>query len=176
MATKLKLLQIDTNNKVEAIQIVGEYFIEQQFKITNLDVLKPWGFYFYFDPDQTKKFINTFFEGVKLDGIDTSLPLQPKVLVFQPNVLISWQYHDRRAEIWRCITKNCRVVMSETDEQPRPKTISFGDVVNYTRGLRHRGGGTDEWGAVAEIWQHADPNHPSDEEDVVRLQDDFGRN
>jgi hypothetical protein len=28
---------------------------------------------------------------------------------------------------------------------------------------------------VAEIWQHTDPNHPSDEDDIVRLQDDFGR-
>jgi len=28
---------------------------------------------------------------------------------------------------------------------------------------------------VAEIWQHTDPKHPSNEEDIVRLQDDFGR-
>jgi len=28
---------------------------------------------------------------------------------------------------------------------------------------------------VAELWRHLDPQHPSDEEDIVRLQDDFGR-
>ena len=28
---------------------------------------------------------------------------------------------------------------------------------------------------VAEIWQHTDPEHPSDEDDIIRLQDDFGR-
>jgi mannose-6-phosphate isomerase len=28
---------------------------------------------------------------------------------------------------------------------------------------------------IAEIWQHTDPENPSDENDIVRLQDDFGR-
>lgn len=28
---------------------------------------------------------------------------------------------------------------------------------------------------VAEIWQHTDLENSSDEEDIVRLQDDFGR-
>jgi mannose-6-phosphate isomerase len=28
---------------------------------------------------------------------------------------------------------------------------------------------------IAEIWQHTDSNHPSDENDIVRVQDDFGR-
>jgi mannose-6-phosphate isomerase len=171
----MKLLEIKSKDKIEAVQEVGEYFVKQNFKITNLDVLKPWGFYFYFDPDQTDQFIEVFYKSMKLDGIDASLPLQPKVLVFQPQVLISWQYHHRRAEIWRCITNKCRVVMSEADEQPQPEIIKFGEVVNFTHGLRHRGGGTEEWGAVAEIWQHVDPAQPSDEDDIVRLQDDFGR-
>jgi hypothetical protein len=30
-------------------------------------------------------------------------------------------------------------------------------------------------GIVAEIWMHTDENHPSDEEDIVRLEDDFAR-
>jgi len=34
--------------------------------------------------------------------------------------------------------------------------------------------GIDGWGVVAEIWQHTASN-PSDEEDIERLQDDFGR-
>ena len=28
---------------------------------------------------------------------------------------------------------------------------------------------------VAEIWQHTDKNNPSDEEDIIRVQDNFGR-
>jgi len=31
------------------------------------------------------------------------------------------------------------------------------------------------WGVVAEVWQHEDPGNPSDENDIVRLDDDFDR-
>ncbi|MCU0327251.1 MAG: phosphoheptose isomerase, partial [Spirosomaceae bacterium] len=40
---------------------------------------------------------------------------------------------------------------------------------------RHRLVGVNEWGIIAEIWQHTDPKNPSDENDIVRVQDDFGR-
>ena len=32
-----------------------------------------------------------------------------------------------------------------------------------------------DFGVVAEIWQHTDLNNPSDENDIVRIQDDYGR-
>ena len=35
--------------------------------------------------------------------------------------------------------------------------------------------GLDEFAVIAEIWQHTDASHPSDEYDIVRVQDDFGR-
>jgi len=35
--------------------------------------------------------------------------------------------------------------------------------------------GLDDYSVVAEIWQHTDGNHPSDEDDIIRVQDDFGR-
>jgi hypothetical protein len=40
--------------------------------------------------------------------------------------------------------------------------------------MRHRLIGLDDFGVVAEIWQHTDAI-PSDEEDIIRVQDDFGR-
>ena len=40
---------------------------------------------------------------------------------------------------------------------------------------RHRLIGLDGWGIVAEIWRHTDAENPSDEDDIVRVQDDFGR-
>jgi mannose-6-phosphate isomerase len=43
------------------------------------------------------------------------------------------------------------------------------------KGERHRLIGLDSWRIVAEIWQHTDLENPSDEDDIVRLQDDFGR-
>ena len=33
----------------------------------------------------------------------------------------------------------------------------------------------NETSVVAEIWQHTCANHPSNEDDIIRLQDDFGR-
>jgi hypothetical protein len=33
----------------------------------------------------------------------------------------------------------------------------------------------DNWGVVAEIWQHTDPAVPSDEDDIIRVQDDYNR-
>jgi hypothetical protein len=43
------------------------------------------------------------------------------------------------------------------------------------QGERHRLIGLDGWGIVAEIWQHTNAQQPSDEDDIVRVQDDFGR-
>jgi len=50
-----------------------------------------------------------------------------------------------------------------------------GDSVELKQGERHRLIGLDQWGIVAEIWRHTDIENPSDEDDIVRLQDDFGR-
>lgn len=172
----LKLLKIGSADKVGAAKEVREYFENLGFKIVEQDLDRPWGFYYYFDPRQTKKFISVFFGDVELSGIDTYLPLQPKVLVFESGKMNSWQYHHRRAEIWRVITNSMQAVLSKTDDETPAKTLEFGDVISFERGIRHRGGATpSEWCAVAEIWQHTDPNNLSNEEDIIRLQDNYGR-
>ena len=43
------------------------------------------------------------------------------------------------------------------------------------KGERHRLIGLDDYAVLAEIWQHIDSNNPSDENDIVRLDDDYGR-
>jgi hypothetical protein len=48
-------------------------------------------------------------------------------------------------------------------------------VITLAQGERHRLVGLDVQGVIAEIWQHTDANHPSDEDDIIRVQDDFGR-
>jgi hypothetical protein len=50
-----------------------------------------------------------------------------------------------------------------------------GNVISLEKGERHRLIGTDTWGIVAEIWVHSDSIHPSDEADIVRLEDDYSR-
>ena len=51
-----------------------------------------------------------------------------------------------------------------------------GDKIEIAQGERHRIIGTDEYAVVAEIWIHTDKDNPSDEDDIVRIQDDFNRN
>jgi hypothetical protein len=55
------------------------------------------------------------------------------------------------------------------------RVLELGDTIELPEGMRHRLVGMDEWGAVAEVWMHSDPQHPSDENDIVRLQDDYAR-
>ena len=50
-----------------------------------------------------------------------------------------------------------------------------GETIVLEKGERHRLIGLEGWGAVAEFWQHTDPKYPSDEEDIVRVQDDYAR-
>ncbi len=101
--------------------------------------------------------------------------LSPKILVVEPGKRLSWQYHHRRAEIWRVVEGEVGIIMSDSDEQTALNLFEPGDVIILENGKRHRLVGLNDWGVVAEIWQHTDTEHPSDEDDIVRLQDDFGR-
>ena len=92
----------------------------------------------------------------------------------KPNVKLSWQYHNRRAEIWQVFQGTVGVVQSQTDLENSMETFNPGDQIKLEQGTRHRLVGLDDYGVVAEIWQHND-SIPSDEEDIIRVQDDFGR-
>ena len=88
---------------------------------------------------------------------------------------MSWQYHNRRAEIWQIYKGSAGIVRSNSDTENEMKVYTEGDQIILQQGERHRLIGLNDYCVVAEIWQHTDANHPSDEEDIVRVQDDFGR-
>jgi hypothetical protein len=67
------------------------------------------------------------------------------------------------------------VATSPTDEEGEVKSYEPGALIVLKQGERHRLVGLDGWGVIAEIWQHTDASQPSDEDDIVRVQDDFGR-
>ena len=50
-----------------------------------------------------------------------------------------------------------------------------GDLIKFDKEERHRLVGLSKPGIVAEIWIHTDIEKPSDEEDIIRLQDDYSR-
>ena len=41
--------------------------------------------------------------------------LSPKILIVKPAARLSWQYHNRRAEIWRVYKGSAGIVRSDSD-------------------------------------------------------------
>ncbi|SFG15635.1 cupin domain-containing protein [Pontibacter chinhatensis] len=145
------------------------------FNIDKQDRTRPWGGFFVIDESQAQCFADTYFNGISVDDLKISGKLSPKILVVAPEKRLSWQYHHRRAEIWRVVKGTVGVVTSDTDEEGAQKVLNPGDQIKLQQGERHRLVGLQDWGVLAEIWQHTDAAQPSDEEDIVRVQDDFGR-
>ena len=159
------------------IEFYNEIKIELQklgFKITNEDLNRPWGAFFYINENQAQEFSDHFFEGLDVNKLKISGKLSPKILIVKPNVKLSWQYHKRRAEIWQVYKGVVGIIQSPTDKQGPIEIFNPGDQIKLQQGIRHRLVGLKDFAIVAEIWQHTD-SLPSDENDIIRLQDDFGR-
>lgn len=148
----------------------------QGFDFERTDFHRPWGGFFVIEESQAKGFIGLYFPGLESEDIIGGRKVSPKILVVSPHMRLSWQYHHRREEIWRVVEGPVAVAHGPSDEQPAPNTYEPGATITLAKGERHRLIGLDNYGIVAEIWQHTDPSQPSDEDDIVRLQDDFGRN
>ena len=154
---------------------VTEYLHLQNIKIKKQDNTRPWGGFFVIEDSEAEKFINLYFPYLIKEELNISGKLSPKILVVAPEKRLSWQYHHRRAEIWKLIGGTAGVVTSDTDEEKEMKPLNIGDIIKLKQGERHRLVGLENWGIIAEIWRHIDAENPSDEEDIVRIQDDFGR-
>jgi mannose-6-phosphate isomerase len=162
-------------SKSEIEKLIEDQILELGLKIEKKDFTRPWGGFFVLDESQAELFIETYFPTYKKEDLMLGNKLSPKILVVEPGKRLSWQYHHRRAEIWRVVEGEVGVVMSENNEETDINLFEPGDVIVLTKGQRHRLVGLKDWGVIAEIWQHTDTTEPSDEEDIVRLQDDFGR-
>ncbi|MCC5940384.1 MAG: phosphoheptose isomerase [Balneolaceae bacterium] len=144
-------------------------------KIHSKDTSRPWGGYFVIEDSSLTNFIEEFFPGELTKEDLQHQTLSPKVLLVEPGKRLSWQYHNRRSELWKIVKGDVDVIISKTDQQKPPETFITGDIIRLEKGIRHRLIGRDDWCIVAEIWQHTDSNDPSAEEDIVRIEDDFGR-
>ena len=139
---------------------------------------KPWGSYVKFDAQDANTFIAEFFPELSpLEARlgDEAAELSPKILVVSAGQRLSWQYHDRRAERWVFLTDGA-YHKSLTDEQGTACIAKAGTEVQFARGERHRLVGLESgFAVVAEIWQHTDGQNLSDEDDIIRLEDDYSR-
>lgn len=161
--------------KEQVFQNIAEYIHLLKLKINKQDDTRPWGGFFVIEESESEKFIQLYFPHLTEGELNISGKLSPKILVVAPNKRLSWQYHHRRAEIWKLIGGTAGVITSDTDDEKETQHLCIGDIIQLKQGERHRLIGLEGWGIVAEIWRHTDAQNPSDENDIVRVQDDFGR-
>lgn len=145
------------------------------FTVVSEDQSRPWGGFFVIDEQQIRNFKEVFFAELEMSDEQFKQKLSPKILIVEPHKRLSWQYHHRRSEVWKLIGGEGDICRSNTDEEGEEVALKIGSIISLATGERHRLIGTGSWGIVAEIWQHIDMNHPSDENDIVRVQDDFKR-
>lgn len=162
-------------SKDQVFSEVESFILSKGFSVATKDKTRPWGGFFVIEESLAELFIQTFFPHLSLSDFSGFAKLSPKILLVAPNKRLSWQYHFRRSEIWKVIGGNAAIVISDTDVETPQKDLPLGSIVELAQGERHRLVGVDEWGIIAEIWKHTDAKNPSDENDIVRVQDDFGR-
>ena len=148
----------------------------QNFKIIDNDLNRPWGGFFVISEENAQDFSNIYFNGLNTEELNISGKLSPKILIIASNKRLSWQYHHRRSEIWKVVSGEIKVVTSHDNIERKEETLKEGDEIRLLKGERHRIIGLNAYAVVAEIWIHTDKDNPSDENDIVRVQDDFDRN
>ena len=161
--------------KDEVFKKVRQFLEVNHFTIINSDKSRPWGGFYVIDESQSQKFIDHFFNDAADSDKKSSGKISPKILIVEKEKRLSWQYHHRRAELWKVIGGEAGVITSDSDTENEVQTKQPGDIIKLKQGERHRLIGLNNWGVIAEIWKHTDPAQPSDEDDIVRVQDDFGR-
>ncbi len=145
------------------------------FKVVDKDFERPWGGFLVIDESQAQNFSNSFFNGIDVSDLKISGKLSPKILMVKSKSRLSWQYHFRREEIWSVYRGTVGVVVSDTDFEKEMIQLRQGDQIKLKKEQRHRLIGLDDWAVIAEIWQHTEKDNPSDEDDIVRINDDYGR-
>ena len=145
------------------------------FEIIEKDFERPWGGFLVVSEKQAQEFADKFFDGINVENIKIGGKLSPKILVVNPNSKLSWQYHHRRAEIWKVLRGEVGISRSFDDNQNPLIKLVTGDKIRLKKEERHRIIGLSDFAVIAEIWQHTDLNNPSDENDIVRVSDDYGR-
>ena len=147
----------------------------QGLRIDRYDLNRPWGGFFVLDENQAQEFADIYFEGLDVGRLRIAGKLSPKILLVKPEARLSWQYHHRRTETWRVVEGPVGIVRSPIDVEGELVSYEAGETIVLEKSERHRLIGLENWGVVAEFWQHTDPDHPSDEDDIVRVQDDYAR-
>lgn len=120
-------------------------FEEQSFRSAINEDHRPWG-----------KFREYPVEGVGA----------VKIITVNPGAVLSLQYHNHRAEYWIALDEGLQVEVDDRVINPQPNEEIF-----IPQGAKHRLRGVgDQPARIMELWLGN-----SSEEDIVRLEDQYGR-
>ena len=122
------------------------------FTIVSKDFERPWGGFLVIDETQAQEFSNNFFKGLDVNTLKIGGKLSPKILIVKQGARLSWQYHNRRAEIWQVYKGSAGIIRSDSDIENEVKVYNEGDQVVLKQVERHRIIGLDDFCVVAEIW------------------------
>ena len=101
----------------------------------------------------------------KFEQFTLNEPTTVKILTIKPDAGLSYQSHTKRDEFWRCIKNNVMVILDDTEY-----ILNEDQDIFIPKGAKHRLVGLERKGKVLEI-----SFGEFDEEDIVRYEDDFGR-
>lgn len=176
-----EILQLDVSKSVDKFKLtdqISDLLTSHGYTIFERNDTKPWGAYLRLNNSDAADFINNFFlDSFQLSAQEgnSAVELSPKILIVSPGQKLSWQYHSRRAEQWVFLNSGA-YHQSPNNHLGAKLYAQPGQLVRFNQGERHRLVGVfDSYTLVAEIWQHTDPANPSDEDDIVRLEDDYTR-
>lgn len=102
----------------------------------------------------------------QFDQFTRSEVVTVKVLFINPHNSLSLQYHNHRDEFWRVLSGHPILTIGENKINAKP-----GDEFRISKLEKHRMEATDDFVQILEI--SYDDNF--DEEDIVRLEDKYGR-
>lgn len=166
---------MNIEDKDSTFKKVAAMLQQEGFSVINKDDTRPWGGFYVIDEANAPAFAKHYFPNENISELMITEKISPKILLVAPQKRLSWQYHHRRAEIWKCIEGPVAVFTSDSDEEKDEHILQIGEIIKLKQGERHRLTGLGTWGIIAEIWQHTVADNPSNEDDIIRLQDDFGR-
>lgn len=176
-----QLISIDTDGSIEKedmVKHIRQATLIGGYTLAEVNSNKPWGAYLRIEDGEADRFTPEMFEGMSSEEARRGVadaPLSPKILLVSPGQRLSEQRHNRRAERWHFLTPGFYVKSKEVGDQTVYEAKP-GDIVQYDQAEVHRLiGSPSAYTIVAEVWQHSDATHPSDEDDIERFADDYVR-
>jgi mannose-6-phosphate isomerase len=103
----------------------------------------------------------------RYDVLADALTYKVKTITVEPGKRLSYQQHGRRTEHWFVVHGLGRVTLDGV-----PKDLQAGDAVDVPRGVAHR---MQNLGADPLVFVEVQTGDYFGEDDIVRLEDDFGR-